>query len=329
VWQDRSVEGRAWINTAIRSIDDRTPANAIADLRFAEAVVAWQLWECETELAAAQAAVRHYRSIGNSLGIARSQDLTAHALIYLGRISEAKRVLLQGIELARENGDLVLVAFMLRNLAVASEAENDLVAARDHIEQALSIYRTLPDTHGENQLRIAWAVSDRALLECNAGNLELALELITGLLNVPRIPSSWRVICNVLLAAADVVTMLGQYDEADEYAHEALDLHRRHRLQPATAWVFQQYAVTIAYRPYANAEQLYSAHVRAAKILGFVDASLSVLGAARTPEGVAEYGRLLDVLRASFEPETLAMHMAFGAAMGEDRAVELALETAG
>lgn len=80
---------------------------------------------------------------------------------------------------------------------------------------------------------------------------------------------------------------------------------------------------------YANAEQLYSAHVRAAKILGFVDASLSVFCAARTPGGFAEYGRLLDVLRTSFEPETLAMHMAFGATMDEDRAAELALESAG
>jgi predicted ATPase/transcriptional regulator with XRE-family HTH domain len=329
VWQDRSVEGRAWINTAIRSIDDRTPASAIADLRFAEAFVAWQLWECETELAAGEAAVQHYRSIGNSLGIARSQDLTAHALINLGRVSEAKRALLEGIEIARQTGDLVLVAFMLRNLACASGAENDFVAARDYIEQALSIYRTLPDTHGENQLRIAWATSDRAMLEDEAGNHEMALELITGLLDAPRIPILWRVICNVLLLAAGILRMLGRYDESDEYAHEALDLHRRHRLQPATAWLFLGYAMTIAYRPYANAEQLYSAHVRAAKIVGFGDASLSVLGASRTPEGVAEHGRLLDVLRTSFGPEMLAMHMAFGATMDEDRAVELALEKAG
>lgn len=99
VWQDRAIEGRAWINAAIRSIDDRTPASAIADLRFAEAFVAWQLWECETELVAAQAAVRHYRSIGNSLGIARSQDLAAHALTNLGRVAEAKRALLRASSL--------------------------------------------------------------------------------------------------------------------------------------------------------------------------------------------------------------------------------------
>lgn len=329
VWQDRALEGRDWINAAIRSIDDRTPISAIADLRFAEAFVAWQLWECGTELAAAEAAARHYRSIGNSLGIARSQDLAAHALTYLGRVSEAKRALLEGIDLARETGDLVLVAFMLRNLACASRAENDFVSARDHVEQALSIYRTLPDNHGENQLRIAWATSDRAMLEDEAGNHEIALELITGLLDAPRIPILWRVICNVLLLAAGILRMLGRYDESDEYAHEALDLHRRHRLQPATAWVFLGCAITIAYRPYPNAEQLYSAHVRAAKIVGFLDASLSVLGASRTPAGAAEYGRLLDVLRTSFGPETLAMHMAFGATMDEDRAAELALETAG
>jgi predicted ATPase/transcriptional regulator with XRE-family HTH domain len=328
IWRDRSIEGRRWINSAIRSIDERTPESVIADLRFAEAFVAWQLWECETELAAGQAALHHYRAARNSLGIARSQDLTAHALINLGRNAEAKMALLEGIELAQEIGDLPLVAFMLRNLASASSAENDIIAARDYLARARSIYQALPDTSGDNALRIAWTTSDRALIEADAGNVETALGLITELLDAPRISSWWRVISNVLIAATYCLTLLGRYDEAERYALEALAVHRRHRLQPATGWLLQQYAMTISYRPHASAERMHSSHVRAAKILGFVNASLPELGTSRTPAGVLEYGQILNVLRSSLDPGTLAKQMFLGAAMDEDAAAELMLQTA-
>jgi tetratricopeptide (TPR) repeat protein len=300
----------------------------IADLRFAEAFVAWQLWECETEFAAGEAAINHYRATGNSLGIARSQDLTANALINLGRIAEAKTALLEGIELAQEIGDLPLVAFMLRNLACASSAENDILAARDYLAQAHCIYKALPNIRGDNALRIAWLTSDRAMIEASAGNLETALGLVTELLDAPRTSSWWRVISNILAAAASWLTELGRYDEAEKYALEALPLHRRHQLQPATGWLLQECAMMISYRPQANVERMYSSHVRAAKILGFVDASLSALGASRTPAGVLAYGGLLEVLRSSLNSDTLATQMLLGAAMDEDGAAELFLETA-
>jgi predicted ATPase/transcriptional regulator with XRE-family HTH domain len=327
IWQDRALEGREWINSAMRSIDERTPAGVIADLRFGEAFVAWQLWESETELAAGEAALHHYRAMGNSLGTARSLDLIANALRNLGRIAEAKTVAIEGIELAQEIGDLPLVAFMLRNLACACSDENDVIAARDYLAQARSIYQALPNIGGKNALRIALTISDRALIEVHAGNIETALAVITELLDAPRISSWWRVISNVLIVAVYCLTVLGRYDEAEEYAMEALAMHRRYQLQPATSWLLQEWAMIIAFRPHASAERLHSSHVRAAKILGFVNASLSALGTSRTPAGVREYGEILALLRSSLDPDTLAIQMSLGTAMDEDGAVELVLQT--
>jgi tetratricopeptide (TPR) repeat protein len=203
-----------------------------------------------------------------------------------------------------------------------------IIAARDYLARARSIYQALPDTSGDNALRIAWTTSDRALIEADAGNVETALGLITELLDAPRISSWWRVISNVLIAATYCLTLLGRYDEAERYALEALAVHRRHRLQPATGWLLQQYAMTISYRPHASAERMHSSHVRAAKILGFVNASLPELGTSRTPAGVLEYGQILNVLRSSLDPGTLAKQMFLGAAMDEDAAAELMLQTA-
>jgi hypothetical protein len=185
----------------------------------------------------------------------------------------------------------------------------------------------LPDAGDTNAYRIAWTISDRATIEGADGNIETALQQISDLLAQPRIPSLWRVVSNVLHVAASLLTRLGRFGEAEKYAREALELDRRHQLQPGTAWLLQFFAEMATFRPYANAESMRCAHARAVKIIGFVDAELSSSGSFRTPGMVVDRERVLEVLHASLEREILAAYLAEGAAMDEDRAVELALQT--
>ena len=83
--------------------------------------------------------------------------------------------------------------------------------------------------------------------------------------------------------------------------------------------------MSLRYGRKSSAERSPTAYVRAARILGFVDARLAALGSGRFTVQEQEYDRVLAVLRDAMGAELVANLMADGAAMTEDQAVEEAL----
>jgi hypothetical protein len=64
--------------------------------------------------------------------------------------------------------------------------------------------------------------------------------------------------------------------------------------------------------------------VRAARLLGYADARSQALGYTRQSNEQREYARVLAALGAVFPQDVLARHMADGAAMPAEHAIELA-----
>ena len=140
-WKNSPVEGRRWITLALEVVDERTPISLLANLNFAQATVAQYLTEYEAQLASSETAIAHYRVVGDDLQIGRAQSLAGHALICLGRMTEAKKMLEEALQRAGDLGHRRLVAYLLRLRGLASAFGGDFVAARGYVAEALRILR--------------------------------------------------------------------------------------------------------------------------------------------------------------------------------------------
>ena len=186
------VEGRHWIATALKLVDERTPTRVLAKLSYAEATIAMCLDQDDVQLASSKRAVAQYRAVGDPFGIALAQSREAAALEQLGRVAEAKVVLNEALPLARSAGSLWLVAWILRLVGGASW-DDDLAAARDHATEALRIYQTLGST-----LDAAYTMLDLGCVEFNASDAELAVRHTTNALALLRPLNAVRGIARAL-----------------------------------------------------------------------------------------------------------------------------------
>lgn len=272
------------------------------------------------ELSSSRNAVARYRVLGESLGIALAQSREAQALLAFGRVAEAKAVLNEAIPLARSVGNRWLVAWLLRSFGLACAYSGDLTAARSHLAEALPIYEALGA-----KLDIAWTMFDLTWIDFHAGDTELALRHATDVLAAFRAITSTRGIATVLNSMAVFHLSWGRYGEAAKVAREALDVAREHHLDAFAAHALQHLVAVAVLKLEGVAERKPSVDLRAAQILGFVDARLAAMGSVRHQTNQREYDRAYSVLCDVLGADAIANLMAEGIAMTEERAVEHAL----
>ncbi len=317
VWTRFPLEGRRWITSALELVDERTPATATAALSYAECIVAWSLREYKVQLSCSETAIRRYDIVGDSLGIARAQSIAGHALLYLGRVAEAKIRLQEALLIARQLGQQRLLAYLLRCLGMASSLDGDAVAARRHMREALRIYEALAA-----KLGVANIMLDLSEVEFHAGNVDLALRDATNALAALRTFNDTRH-AGAHINVAKYLFSLARYDEAKGYAVEALELAHERQLAAIAAWSLQLLATIATLRPHVGAQRNPKTHAKAARIFGFVDAVLT-LGSGSGIEQ-PEYDWVVAVLREALGTDTVETLMAAGALMTEEQAVGEAL----
>ena len=316
------LEGQRYAASAFELADEQTPIHVLARLGYAEGIIAMQRRAYKVQLSSSERAIERYRATGDPLGIARTQDLAGQALVSLGRIAEAKTFLQEALTSARVLGNRRLIACVLRNFGYASAVEGDCDAARDYVAEAVPIYEALGARMGA-----ALALEDLGEFEFRAGNVELAFQLATSALATFRTVNHQRFVASVLSSLAMYLIALGRYDDAQERAHEALDLAREQQQDVLVAWTLQHIGAIAALRPHVSTERARDAYRHAARILGFVDARLEAIGSARMYIYEQGYKRALAALAAAIGPDAVASHMAEGATMTEEQAVEEASET--
>lgn len=310
-------DGRRWIPAALSLVDEHTPPAIIAKLKLAEAELVTHLGNYPLQLASAREAVRYYREAGDDLNFLRAQTVVANALYNLrdepsserGRIDEACQILGEALKLAQKLGSDWDTIRVLRNLGVCL-VDRDPAAARTHLMEALHLIKAT-----DNQHTIELIAIDFAALSFREGNAELALRYLTDIFASGRdLATPRRVTVIAQNAIAEYLIALGRYEEAREYASEALRAARGEHLDVLAVDSLGRLVSCAALR-----EKSYGpdAKIIAARTLGFVNARLRALGSTTA----LHPNRVFSALREALGEETLADLMADGATMAENEAV--------
>jgi tetratricopeptide (TPR) repeat protein len=117
---------------------------------------------------------------------------------------------------------------------------------------------------------------------------------------------------------------LRRYDEARIAAREALAGARDMQWSVGIGWILQHLAAIVALRPSDDARAIEDRR-RAARILGYVDASFAVFEALRYYTEQQEYDKMLPALRDALGADECTRLMAEGSTWGEDQAVAEAM----
>jgi predicted ATPase len=313
-----AAEGRRWI-IAAQVADATTPAAVAAELDLAEAQLDAMLGLHKASYAAAERALTGYSELGDEIGIAQAQRQVGRGRVILGQIPEGEALLNDALAAFERLGDRTLTGAVLENLAIARMMAGDLAGARAFYARSLALFKAT----GAERLAAAVA-SNLAEAEFRGGNAQGALQLASEALASERAQtSSYRIafrLCNV----AAYLVALARYGEAQAYAREAL-LTARNVQGVAVIWALQHLAATAALRPNDDATSAHADGVRAAQLVGYVDARLVALEAIREYTEQQEYDAMLIVLRDKLGRDECARLMDEGRMWTEQRAVSEAL----
>ena len=117
---------------------------------------------------------------------------------------------------------------------------------------------------------------------------------------------------------------LDRYDEARDYAREALTLARERELDVVLDWTLQHLAAVAALAPVAS-DTAGDDRARSARLVGYVDARLGELNLRRELAEQTEYERTCAALAGAMAADELDQLRANGAAMPLTRAIDDAL----
>src|SRR5205085_5418810 len=126
-------------------------------------------------LAAAEQAFTIRQEIGDTHGLTAAANLRALALIYLGRLAEARALIEQVLETYQATGDQHDYGYTLDKLAMIQMLEGDSAAAQATLHEALA----LPAVAADAKLRYDIG-HDLAIALIMGGAVEQARQLLAG-----------------------------------------------------------------------------------------------------------------------------------------------------
>lgn len=246
---------------------------------------------------------------GDKSGIARAKIQKGLHLAFHRRIEEARPHLSEALSLAREAGNRRLMA---RAIASSRYIEEDVSAQRSLLRDAIARYRAAGDTR--NVVRI---LSWLAEVEFQIGNVEAALQHVDDAISLGRrTRDSGIFFITALMNSAAYHVWSGNIAEARASAREGIALVRE--LQMLQDLVFGVQFL-------ASVSAASGDHVRAARLLGFVDARLLQMDESRQLTEKMLYDRLMASLREQANEEEIATLLAEGSNLSEEEAIEEAL----
>jgi predicted ATPase/DNA-binding XRE family transcriptional regulator len=311
------VEGRRWVRLAIDSITEKTRADELAQLYIADAELCGAIGESAASLASAEQALR-LRSMLDDLQVARAEHAAGSALAAIGKGSKGEELLHKALAAAERLKNRRLQALALSDLGTARSRRSDVNGARRFYAEALTLYVSL------GLERPAASIAGHlAEVEFEAGDPAAALH------RAEEARSGHAATRNRRSEAADLSNMaaylvaLDCFDDAPEYASQALEAARDVSAPVLTAFVLQHVAAVAALQDDSSEPGPAKKLEEAAMLLGFVEARLSALGVRRDYTERQEYERVVAALRSALG-ERLDKLIALGAQWTEEAAVALA-----
>jgi len=282
---ESSAEDMRWVRLAIDSCNDGTPPSVRAKLEVAQVICSLPLGRLLTAetTAAAQRALDLFEEGRDPLGAAVAQMFIGEGLIYKQSIAEGERLLRTALAAAQAGGAQRLVAYITRTLSIARALAGDLDAARTLMRGVLDMYEQAGCSRQQAMLRVSLAE-----YEFRAGNAQTALEVTLETVDSTREYNLLYYLALTLNNAATYAIALARFDEARNYAREALLLASGAGFSLQFAWASQHLAAIGALQR-TDPE-------RATRVLGFTDALFAELESSRRYTEQQEYDKMLTLL---------------------------------
>jgi predicted ATPase/class 3 adenylate cyclase len=317
VWRAFSVtEGWGWTRIAIDMVDDRTAPVVVADLKRVEAFLNTSLLRWEAARECAEQALRSYQQIGNEKEVATAQYMAGRALVALDRIPEAEPLLQAALATFRRLGAGRLTGVTLGTLAMASEQAGGYAPARSMYAEALATFNA---AHDERDAAVV--ATHLSWIEFNEGKIDAAVRILGDAISTFRHLNDMPNLVDGLTSMAEYLIAFARYDLGRERAREAVALAAREQLETHQAVALQHLAAVVVLRPAGEDEGSSERFSRAARLIGYIDASVVRLDFRRNPGEQQVYERVMRALTLAIGSPEVSRLGAEGAAWGEERAV--------
>jgi predicted ATPase/DNA-binding SARP family transcriptional activator len=309
------VEARNWVHSAVEMIDEQTSDAVIAALELAEAQLdAWHSLQ-KASYDAAMRALARYRTLEDARGVVQAQRRAGRALIFLGRVAEGEMHLREALAASEALGLQKLRGWVLEGLAWARQEDGDIDAARAYFTEALAIARATESERMEAVIAVNLAEA-----EFRSGDAAAALKLAREARDV--VHDDRMIVGSAPNNMAAYLVSLERYDEARLYAREGLQWAIELEFEVTVAFALQHLAAVAALRTTGNAEQRqHDGRIRAARLLGYVDARLGALEALREHTEQQQYEKVLAALRTALTDHEVEKLLLEGRTWSGDQAV--------
>jgi predicted ATPase/DNA-binding XRE family transcriptional regulator len=317
-WWMVETEVQRWLDVALARIDAQTSDDIAIRLAYAKAQLDWRV--SGNHVAALEnltRSVAYFDAVGDRFAAARAALRIGDALLRLGRTTDAETALAASLERARSAGASRTVAYSLILTARLRAMHGEFETARAMCDEATALFDRLRSLIGRS-------LSLQVLAEIarGRGDREAALQYTREELTSTRERNEPNDLCVTLNNLAASLIALDRFDEASTYAREGLDLAIRYALDFRLVWALHHLAAIGALRPRDGGDAGdVRPLVRAAHVIGYVDARLAE---SETPRDLAdrqEYERVLAALD-SLDAVQREAALAAGAAMTQTEAIE-------
>jgi tetratricopeptide (TPR) repeat protein len=300
-------------------VDEGTPRRVVAMLELGSAMMSALLGDWDRALVDGPRALSAFDDQSDEVHAAHARCQVGIALLCCGRAAEAAPLLHTALGVARAHADERLIVNVLKQLVYERSQAGDLVRARAHAGEAL---RRIYDA-GVAEREIASTLSILGEAEFLAGNVERALELGAEASVAAHRDSRRRNLAPVLLNLAAYRIAVDGWDEARAASIEVLALAPDTQRLIWRAWAMQHLAA-VAILSADRAAPDRGRIADAARIVGYVDARVAVLGTPREYTEQQEYERVRAALCALLDEAETARLLTAGATLNEERAAALA-----
>jgi predicted ATPase/transcriptional regulator with XRE-family HTH domain len=318
LWGLLPTEGKYWVDTALATVDERTPPVLAARLTFLAAHRAATYFG-HGSLDEIERWPAMFDELGDTGAAARARYSLGLALVNNGRLDAGETLLVEAHDRALGLDNRSMAASTLQEIGRVRSLRGQLDEARDYFARAVQAWQSIGAKRGAASSALVLAEA-----EYLGGNAEYALELAAESLELLRETDGSTFL--TLVARINVTAYLiacDRWNDARAHAREALlAAYETHANTLLAAHAIQHLAAIAAIAPYDGAKPRGAV---AARLLGYVDGVLGTLGSLREPTERREYERVRHALAAAIDADVLAALMASGAAMVQDQAVHIAL----
>jgi len=301
------AEGMALLDLAYEHLDGTTPPATRAKVLVTRA----QAFEYSGNVKeTAREALALFIESGDAIGRVLALGRLASAHLSSGEVEEAIAVWRDQAQLAREMGVERLIAGAVGMIGLAFARKGDLKRAREQLEEAVALYRSLNDEY-----RSLVPLGTLAEVAAYDGDFRAAINAAGAVLDVAKRAGDERALCNTEANIAAYYLELGEAETAWTHARLALERAQRRR---------EEMVIAVATIHMAQISAIAGVPAIAAQLLGYADTIYRRQGTQRELTEQRSFDRAAGAVREALGEQRFHELFAEGAELDDRGAAALA-----